>query len=75
MGFKDDRFPLLLATKSGSRKRKKVNGYKGDVKGEYNIKISKTVKLWKSSLQKKNNYNKNQEKRNFQFTEKNYCRP
>ena len=72
MGFKDDRFPLLLATKSGSRKRKKVNGYKGDVKGEYNIKISKTVKLWKSSLQKKNNYNKNQEKRNF---EKNYCRP
>ena len=34
MWFKGDQFPSSLATKSGSRKREKVNGYKGDVKGE-----------------------------------------
>ena len=43
--FKGDQFPSLLATKSGNRKKKKrVNGYKGDVKGEYNVKKSKTLK-------------------------------
>ena len=45
MWFKGDQFSSLLATKSGNRKKKKrVNGYKGDVKGEYNVKKSKTLK-------------------------------
>ena len=75
MWFKDDQFPLLLTNKCGSLKRKNVNGYKGDVKGEYNIKKSETLKLRKASLQKRSNYNKNQDKRNFRFTDKNYCSP
>ena len=44
--------PSLLATKSPSRKRKKVNGYEGDGKGEYNVKKSKTLKSCKALLQK-----------------------
>ena len=44
MWFKGDQFPSLLATKSGNRKKKRVNGYKGGVKGEYNVKKSKTLK-------------------------------
>ena len=70
--FKGDQFPSLLATKSGSRKRRKVNDYGGDVKGEYNVEKSKTLKSCKASLQKNNNYNKNQEKSNFRFIDKNY---
>ena len=56
--FKDDQFPSSLATKSGSRKREKVNGYKGDVKGEkkscqkiLNTKIMQSVVTKKEQLQ------------------------
>ena len=71
MWFKGDQLPPSLATKSGSRKRKKVDGYEGDVEDEYNVKKSKTLKSWKALLQKKKNHNKNQEKSNFRFTDKN----
>ena len=43
VSFEGYTFPSL-ATKSGSRKRKKVNGYEGVVKGKYNVKKSKTLK-------------------------------
>ena len=36
------------------------------------VKKSKTPKSCKASLQKKNNYNKNQERSNFHFTDKKY---
>ena len=42
------------------------------MKGQYNAKKSKTQKSCKQSLQKQNNYHKNQEKSNFCFTDKNY---
>ena len=42
------------------------------MKGEQNVKKSKTLKSCKASLQKKNNDNKNQEKNNFHFTDKKY---
>ena len=43
VSFEGYTFPSL-ATKSGSRKRKKVNGYEGVVKGKHNVKKSKTLK-------------------------------
>ena len=56
--FKGDQFPSSLATKSGSRKREKVNGYKGDMKGEkkscqkiLNTKIMQSVVTKKEQLQ------------------------
>ena len=48
--FKDGQLLSLLATKSGSEKGKKINGYEGDVKGECNVKSSKTLKSCKASL-------------------------
>ena len=48
--FKDGQFSSLLATKSGSGKGKKINGYEGDVEGECNVKSSKTLKSCKVSL-------------------------
>ena len=73
MWFKGDQFPSSLVTESGIQKRKKVNGYEGDVKGEHNVKKSNTRKSCKSSLQKKNNRNKNQERISCRFTDKNSC--
>ena len=70
--FKGEQLPPLLATKSGSRKRKKVDDYVGDVEDKYNVKKSKTIKSRKVLLQKRKTYNKNQEKSNFRFTDKNY---
>ena len=70
--FKGEQLPPLLATKSGSRKRKKVDDYVGDVEDKYNVKKSKTIKSCKVLLQKRKTYNKNQEKSNFRFTDKNY---
>ena len=63
--FKGDQFPSLLATKSESQKRKKVNDYEDDVKGEHNVKKSQTLNHTNRRYKKKNNYNKNQEKNNF----------
>ena len=72
MWFKGEQLPPLLATKSGSPKRKKVDDYVGDVEDKYNVKKSKTIKSCKVLLQKRKTYNKNQEKSNFRFTDKNY---
>ena len=55
MWFKGEQLSPLLATKSGSRKRKKVDDYVGDVEDEYNVKKSKTIKSCKVLLQKKEN--------------------
>ena len=63
---------ILLDDFSIRKSNKKENGYEVDVKGEYNVKKSKTLKPCTASLQKKSNYNKNQEKSNFHFTDKNY---
>ena len=43
------------------------------MKGEQNVKKSNTRKSCKSSLQKKNNHNKNQERISCRFTDKNSC--
>ena len=51
--FEGDQILSLLAAKSKSRKKKEVNDYEGDVKGECNVKKSKTLKSCKASLLKK----------------------
>ena len=40
------------------------------MKARNNDKVSETLKLCKALFQKKNNYNKHQEKRNFYYTDK-----
>ena len=61
----------LSSTKYESWKRKKVDSYEGNVKNEYNIKNSRSWKSCKTTLQKKKNYNKTQEKKQFPFTDRN----
>ena len=53
LGQRGDQFPSLLATKPGSRKRKKVNSCEGDVKGECNVKKSKTLNHAKRRYKKR----------------------
>ena len=65
--FEGDQLPPSLATKSGSRKRKKVDGYEGDVKDKYNVKKSKTLKSCEASLQKKENLKQESRKKQFSF--------
>ena len=50
-------------------KKEKVNGYKGGVKGEYNVKKSKTLK---SKRRYKKRTTTIRIKKNFHFTDRNY---
>ena len=59
MWFKEGQPLSSLATKYESWKRKKVDGYEGDVKDEYNAKKSRPLKSCKAPLQKKENCDKN----------------
>ena len=50
-------------------KKKKVDSYEGNVKDEYNVEKSRSLKSCKATLQKKKTYHKNQ-KSNFFFTDR-----
>ena len=69
--FKEGQLPSSLATKYESWKLKKNDSQEESVEEDYNAQKRRLLKSCKSPLQKKKNCNKNQEKCNFFFTNKN----